>query len=539
MSSREPITNPTLGTADRAAVAGALRKGASRREVMAGLVAGGMSIAAAGAVVGRAEKALAQAPRKGGRLRVALPSISTADTVDPTQQSLSTDYSRNYAFYNGITTLDSTLTPRLELAEAIENEKATKWVIKLRKDVRFHDGSPLTAADVAYSLQRHRDPKIASKARALAAQMSEIKATGTHEVTIQLATPNADLPVVFGTPHFLIIKDGTTSFTTANGTGPYKVKEFTPGTRTIAVKNNEYWRPGKGHVEEIEIIGIPDESARANAMLSGDVQLIAAISPRLTRRIESTPGFSIFQTKAGGYNDLVIRHDSEPGRNPDFVMAMKLLQNRQQIVGSVFQGYAVQANDQPIDPSNRFYDHSQKIRPYDPEKAKFHLKKSGYENATFPLHAMTGTSMLDTALLVQQAAKNIGLNIDVKRMPTDGYWSNVWMKFPLTMGNINPRPSADILFTLFFKSDSAWNESAWKNERFDQLLALARAETDEAKRKAMYAEMQQLVSEHCGIGLPAFYTYIDAHSNKVKGLEPIPTGGLMGYNFAEHVWLDA
>ena len=97
------------------------------------------------------------------------------------------------------------------------------------------------------------------------------------------------------------------------------------------------------------------------------------------------------------------------------------------------------------------------------------------------------------------------------------------MKQPLGFGSINPRPSADLLFTLFFKSDAPWNESAWKNEKFDQLLVAARGETDEAKRKQMYGDMQTLVHENCGIGIPVFISILDAHTAKLKGLKPIPT----------------
>jgi peptide/nickel transport system substrate-binding protein len=143
------------------------------------------------------------------------------------------------------------------------------------------------------------------------------------------------------------------------------------------------------------------------------------------------------------------------------------------------------------------------------------------------------------ALVMQQTAQKLGLNLDVKRMPADGYWSNHWMKSPVGFGNVNPRPSADTLFTQFFKSDAAWNESGWKNEKFDQLLVAARAETDDTKRRKMYADMQVLVHEQGGIGIPLFLASIDGHSKKLKGLSPIPVGGLMGYAFAEHVWLEA
>jgi peptide/nickel transport system substrate-binding protein len=83
------------------------------------------------------------------------------------------------------------------------------------------------------------------------------------------------------------------------------------------------------------------------------------------------------------------------------------------------------------------------------------------------------------------------------------------------------------------------NESGWKNAQFDQLLLAARAETDDAKRKQMYGDMQVLVHEQGGIGIPQFNSSLDGHSTKLKGLAPHPLGGFMGYMFAEHVWLEA
>jgi peptide/nickel transport system substrate-binding protein len=533
------LRHPAIGASDAAAIETALRRGATRRDLIRWLGWTGMTAATAGAVVGGARHALAQAPHRGGRIRVASQTSSTADTVDPAKQNNQTDYTRCFTFYNGLTRLDASLTSQLELAESISNERATVWSFKLRRGVTFHDGSPLTAEDVVYSLSRHKDPATGSAARTLALPMQEIVAAGTHEVRITLSSPNADLPVVLGTPHFLIIKNGTTNFGTAIGTGPYRCREFTPGVKSVAVRNPDYFKSGQPYLDEIELIGIPDETARVNALLSGDVHIAASISPRLARRVQSASGFSVFETKAGGYNDLVIRQDAEPTRNAELGLALKYLLDREQMKSAVFQGYAVVANDQPIDPTNRFYFPDLPQRPFDPEKARFHLQRSGIGTTAVPLHAMASSTMLDQAVVIQQSAQRIGLNIDVRRMPADGYWSNVWMKYPLTMGSINPRPSADVLFTLFFKSDASWNESAWRNERFDQLLVEARAETDDARRRQMYGEMQTLVHNQCGIGLPVFMSILDAHTEKLRGLRPIPTGGLMGYSYAENVWLES
>ncbi len=479
----------------QAVLTAAMGRGARRRDMLGWLAAGGMSLATSGSILTSATRAFAETPKRGGKIRVAGYSSSTADTVDPAKQSLSTDYVRCSMFYNGLTVLDATLTPQLELAAAIENDKATVWTIKLRKDVTFHDGTKLTSADVVYSLKRHLDPAVGSKAKPLAQQMQEIKATAPDEVQVTLSAPNADFPVVLGTFHFLIIKDGTTDFTTANGTGPYKCQEFSPGVRSVGVRNEHYWKPGKPYLDEITFFGIPDENARVNALLSGDIDIAGGINPRSTRQVLAADGYEVFETKSGNYTDVVMRLDAEPTRNPDFVLAMKYLMDREQMRTAIFRGYAVLGNDQPIDPSNRFFNAGLPQRNFDLDRAKFHFQKTGIGGTAIPFYASpAASSSVEMAVLMQDAAQKIGMNLDIKRVPADGYWSNVWMKQPLGFGNINPRPSADILLTLFFKSDAPWNESAWKEPKFDTLLLQARGETDEAKRKQMYGEMQSMIS---------------------------------------------
>ncbi|TDP72524.1 ABC transporter substrate-binding protein [Roseateles toxinivorans] len=518
----------------------ALKRGATRRDILTMLMAGGMQIGLAGGLAGTALSAHAQTPKRGGKIRVAGATAAITDTLDPAKMSNQTDYSRGTMLYNGLTSLDGSLTPQPSLAEEFTTKDAKTWIFKLRKGVMFHDGKPLTPADVVFSISRHKDAATASKAKALADQIDTVKASGANEVTITLSAPNADLPVILGTFHFLIVKDGTTDFSTGIGTGPYKLKEFKPGVRSIAVRNEAYWRPGRPYLDEIEFVGIGDEGARVNALLSGDLDLVASVNPRSVDRIKGAAGYAVFSTQSGQYSDLIMRRDMGPGANPDFVLAMKHLFDREQMKKSIALGHAVVANDQPIDPTNRFHFAGLPQRPYDPEKAKFHLKKANLSSAAIPVVVSPAAMYsVETALVLQQAAQRVGLNLDVKRMPADGYWANHWLNSPVGFGNINPRPSADTLLTLLFKSDAAWNESRWKNDKFDQLLIGARAETDLAKRKQMYADMQTMIHHEAGIGIPLFLASLDGHSTKLKGLAPIPLGGLMGYSFGEHVWLDA
>lgn len=528
-----------VGPGESLRVMESLKRGASRRDILAMLMAGGMQATLAGGLAGVAMTAHAQTPRRGGKIRVAAATAAVTDTLDPAKQSNQADYVRCNMVYNSLTVLDGSLTPQPSLAESFTTKDAKTWVFALRKGVVFHDGKSLAPADVVFSLMRHKDAATASKAKVLADQIDSVTASGPNEVTIVLTAPNADLPVIVGTFHFHIVKEGTTDFTAGIGTGPYKLKEFKPGVRTVVVRNEAYWKPGKPYLDEIEFVGIGDESARVNALLSGGMDLVASVNPRAVERVKGTPGYAIFTTQSGQYSDLIMRKDTGPGTNNDFALAMKYMLDREQMKKTIALDYAVIANDQPIDPTNRFYFKDLPQRPFDLDKAKFHLQKSGFAGKVPMVVSPAAMYSVETALMMQQSGQRIGLDIDVKRMPAEGYWSTHWLNSPVGFGNVNPRPSADVLLTQFFKSDAAWNESRFKSERFDQLLLASRAETDLAKRKQMYADMQTLIHNEAGIGIPLFLASIDGHSTKLKGLSPIPLGGLMGYSFAENVWLEA
>lgn len=537
------MTDPTVTNwmrSDDAAIEDAIRRGASRRDLLRTLLAGGVAAGAGAMILGRAGEAVAQTPRTGGSLRAAGWSSSTADTLDPAKASLSTDYVRCCAFYNRLTFLDAKGNIQMELAESVESPDAKVWTVKLRKGVTFHSGKTLAAADVIYSLRRHLDPATGSKANALAKQMTGFKAVDDLTVEITLANPNADLPTILATHHFMIVADGTTNFAKANGTGAFTCEVFEPGVRSVGLKNKGYWKPGAPYLESFEFFAIPDDPARVNALLSGDIQLAASINPRSMRLVESQPGVALSKTTSGNYTDFNMRLDMAPGDKAGFVEGMKHLLNREQIQKSALRGLAEIANDQPIPPSHKYYNSEVKARPYDPEKAKSLLTKAGVMGQTFPIVASdAATSSVDMATLIQQAAGTIGLKLDVQRVPSDGYWSNYWTKAPIHFGNVNPRPTPDILFSLFYASDAPWNETRFKSERFDRMLVEARGLLDEGKRKTMYGEMQAMIANEAGTGIPVFISNVDAISTKLKGLQPNPLGGMMGYAFAEYVWLEA
>ena len=525
---------------DDATIENAIRRGADRRELLRMMLMGGVALTAGTAVLGRAGAAHAAAPVRGGHLKAAGFSASTADTLDPAKASNATDYTRCCSVYNRLTYIDSSGKTTMELAESVDSADAKVWTIKLRKGITFHDGRSLSGRDVVFSLKRHLDPAVGSKANALAKQFAEVTSPDDLTVKLTLAAPNADLPTILALHQFMIVADGTTDFSKGNGTGPFVLKEFQPGVRSIVARNEHYWKPSLPYVETFEFFAISDESARLNAVLSGDIHLGANLNPRSMRIMANNPAVSPFVTKLGTYTDLVLRLDGGPGDKAGVAEGFKYLVNRETIQKSVLRGLGEIANDQPIPSWSPYFNAELPQRQFDPERAKSLFQKAGVLGQEIHVVAAdAASSSVDYAAVLQQAGGQIGLKIVIDRVPSDGYWSNNWLKDPVFFGNVNARPTPDILFSLFYQSDAAWNESRYKSPKFDAMLLEARGLLDHGKRKQIYGEMQAMVSNEAGTVIPAFQSNVDAASPKLKGLVPNPLGGMMAYGFAEYTWLDA
>ncbi|MTH78439.1 ABC transporter substrate-binding protein [Paracoccus aestuariivivens] len=532
------ITNWTRS--DDAMVEHAMRRGASRRDLLRMFLAGGISLAAGSTILGRAGAALAATPVKGGHLIGASWASSTADTLDPAKASQATDYVRCCALYNRLTFLNGQGEVQMELADSVESSDAKVWTVKLKTGVTFHDGKTLTADDVVFSLMRHLDESVGSKVNAMAKQLSEVKAVDPATVQITLSAPNADLPAILAMHHFMIVADGTTDFSKGNGTGSFALESFEPGVKSLMKRNENYFKPGGAHVDSFEYFAIPDDTARVNALISGDIHLAASIKPQALRLIEAAGNIDVVQNTAGNYTNFNMRLDMSPGDKAGFAEGMKYLFDRELITKSIARGRAVIANDQPVSPSNKYHNAELKAREHDPERAKALFQKAGLLGQTIPIVASdAATSSVEMATLLQQAGSQIGMKFDIQRVPSDGYWSKYWLQAPAHFGNINPRPTPDILFSLLYTSDAPWNESQFKSEKFDKLVHEARGELNETRRKEIYDECQVIVSNEAATAIPVWLSDMEAKTNKLQGLETNPLGGQMGYAMAEYVWLEA
>lgn len=530
-----------LNTHDQDVVKAALRSGATRREVMGWLMASGATVAMAGSIVTSASDALANTPKRGGSLRFAWDLHGPSDTMDPILFTSSIDYARGRLNYNNLCRLQEDLTAGPELAESFEaNDDATEWVFKLRKGVEFHDGSKFTADDVIYSMNRHIGDDSASKAKVLVGDVTEWVKEDDFTVRAKLSAPNAELPVVLGTFHFKIVKNGTEDFSNPPGTGPFVTKEFSPGVRSVHERNDNYWNEQWGpYIDDIEVFGITDSVARVNALISGDIDMMGNLDPKSISQVEASDNAEVFAVPSGAYMDIVIRQDKGPGKSPEFIQAMKHLQRRDRVLKVIQKGVGDLGRDNPIGPAyGASWCKEVTAAEYDPDKAKSLLAKSGVEEAELKV-AEVGPGLTDICLMLQRECSKIGFNLNVKKVPNDGYWGAIWNSDPFHVSSWNMRPSANIMMTLAYKSDAPWNESAWKDESFDKILLEARGELDPAKRYEMNCSLQQKISDGAGTLVATHRAYVDGKQKNIKGFPKVPIAAFGGMEWPEFIWKDS
>ncbi|MGO8868384.1 MAG: ABC transporter substrate-binding protein [Alphaproteobacteria bacterium] len=501
---------------------------------------GGLALAAAG-VSAIAPKSAMSAPKRGGFLRVATHTQSTNDTFDATKYIYTNDYIRATSVYNTLTQLDEHSQPQPELAESFEPDKtATRWVFKIRKGVTYQDGTPLTMDDIIYSILRHKDPKLGSSARPLVANVSDVKSDGPNSIVVELASPDVDLPIMIGIFQFTIVKNGTTDFSNPIGTGPFKVKEFNPGVRCVFVRNENYWKEGRPYVDQIELFYILDPVARVNALLSGDAQMVTDVQGTAIDQVKGSGAARIFTTNCPRYTSIQGAADRAPSNNLDLRMAIAYLMDRKRLLDTVMKGQGLIANDHPIMSTSAIYNSELVQRALDPDKAKYHLGKSGIGSAKIEVNVSDAAPFsVEIGQLLQREAMQIGLNLDLKREPADSYWNAVAGKRPFTAINFNPRPTYNILLSLAWKSGVPWNFSHYSNPELDKLIDKARATLDQTERTDAYHQIQKIIYDSGYLMLPCFISYVDGISNKVQGLTPVPVGNLNGFNFADKVWIES
>ena len=488
----------------------------------AGAAAAGLST---GLLPGRA-----RAQTRGGTIRAAIGHGQTTDTLNPGSWENDFTIAMGYGFCGYLTGVarDGSLEP--QVAESWEaSADAATWRFKLRPGVTFHSGKAVTAEDVIASINFHLGEESTSAAKPLVEGITDISADG-DTVVFTLNGGNADFPFTFTDYHLPIMPQGDdrgVNWRGGDGCGPYKLAEFEAGVRARFVKNENDWDSNRGFFDEIELLAVVDTNARTTALVSGDVQLIDKLDLKTVGLMGRNPGITVHSVAGNQHYTFPMMSNKAPFNDNNVRRALKYAVNRQELVDKILFGYGSLGNDHPIGRGQRFYNDELPQTEYDADKAKFYLKEAGLDSIDVELSVADAAfaGAVDAGVLYQNSAVNAGINIKVNRVPNDGYWSDVWMQHPWSASYWGGRPVEDAMFATAYSAGAAWNESFWENDRFNELLLLARSELDEAKRRDMYFEMQLLLNEEGGSVIPMFANYVFATG---------PGVNTNGDNFSSH-----
>lgn len=478
-------------------------------------------------------------PRKGGDLRLAMAGGSSDNSLDPRAYTQQTQRVIGVAVCNQLVEIlpDGTLVP--ELAGSWESIDAITWILRIRKDVLFHNGKSLDAEDVVYSVNLHRSKDSTSGAKSLFGVITELTATGSHEVTLKLDSANAEFMRTFADYHAMIVPKGFEDWANLTGTGGYILESFEPGIRATMKRNPNYWKTDRAHVERVEITVINDPTARVVALQSGKADIINQLDRKVAAFIDRNDALELVRSPGAVHWTFICAFNAEPTNDNHIREALKYGCDRRAMLDVVMGGLGSLGNDHPISPDNPYYNGALEQRRFDPDRAKFHLKEAGLD--TLSLELYTSDAALPEAVslseIYQSKAGAAGINLNVIRRPADGYWSDTWMKKPFAVSSWLNRP-IDQTFSLIYGTGSAWNESYWSNARFDKLLAEGKATLDFDKRKEIYGELQKILHDEGPSVIPIFADFLDAKSKRVKGFEPSGVSDLSGDRIIERVWIE-
>ncbi|MET0189660.1 MAG: ABC transporter substrate-binding protein, partial [Pseudonocardia sediminis] len=319
----------------RAGAAGAAR--VSRRAVLAGALgtAVALPLAACGGATGGGEP-----------LRVAFAAGGSRESLDPHVLPLYVDQARAKACFDTLTGWSQEMTAEPRLAESFEPDATgRRWRIRLRS-TRFHDGRPLTSADVLHSFRRIVDPATTGVAAALFRDLdlTASRAVSDTELELVLGSPNFLFPLSWGAPGTEIVPQGTTDFTRPVGTGAFRFVSFTPGGPARYAANEAYWA-GPPPSPELEFVPIDDEDARLGALLSGQVAYAHDLRAAGAARLEGDGRTRALSAPSAVSQFLALKVDRPPFSDPRLREAVRLGIDREALVRVVLLGRGLPGND--------------------------------------------------------------------------------------------------------------------------------------------------------------------------------------------------
>lgn len=474
-------------------------------------------------------------PKKGGTLRVGALGRAGAITRDPHgTQSNESDYLVIALVYDTLTVPAAKPNTGPRLAASWESSADLKtWRFKVAPGATFHDGSPVTAQDVAWSLQRLRNTK-SGASRLPGIQAANITAEGTDTVVMVSDYPNAELPLLTRLATFVLKKDTPDSaLEKAPGTGPFKLDWYRNGNARLV--RNENWYGGEVLLDAVEVTMFETAQAMANAIMAGQIDLASNAGAVAARTAETRNDLQVVRRPDDMAMPIVMRTKDGPFADPKVREALRLVVDRDAMVKQVLSGYGSVAND-VMGTGDPAYARDLPQRKRDLARAKQLLAEANFDlSKSYDLLTTEDIAGLaESATLFASQAREAGIKINVVKQESGKFWDETWLKGSLYTTYWGTNDSVLFLGSKLMVGEAGQNEAAFADAGFDAAYRQATGAADPAARATALAELQKIQHERSGYLLWGMADGIDIASGRVQGL---PTLSGYGRVQLQNTWM--
>ncbi len=424
---------------------------------------------------------------------------------------------------------------RPELAENWERDGDVGWRFRLR-DAVFHNGAPVTAEDVKWTIEQIAGEKSTAYYRGQFQEVDAIETPDARTVRIMMKKPTVTLPLLLASPFAPIIAKGTlTGGNGPVGAGPYTLAAQERGVSIDLVAFDRYYKPGLPKMKRLRMIAYADESARVAALQSGDVDIIEYVPWQNMSAIEADPKLKL-TTVDGPFMNLNFNGGSGPFKDARLRLAVAHAIRRDEVVKAAFFGRGTPLEGLPIPRASDFYDESlAHVWKYDPAKSKQLMQEAGVGSGfSCTLLSTAQYSMhKSTAEIVQQHLGEIGIEVklNLPDWPTRVTLGNRGQYEFCVQGQAADNNDPDGLSAYIDGELPPDNARSFHlpTPRIHELLAQGRAEFDVAKRHAIYAELQKVAAAEVPLAGLCWRAQGYAMARGVEGFANL-SGGLNFYS---------
>lgn len=429
--------------------------------------------------------------------------------LDPLMTTIGDEYIYDNLVFNGLTRMAEDLSAQPDLAESWSfSPDLRSWTFKLRRGVKFHDGSEMTAADVIAVYTRLLDPATAAPSRSNYEMIATMAAPDPYTVVFDLVYPYGGFADILSDRQVKIVPRGAVSqlATKPIGTGPFKLVSYTPGDRMILARHTEYFEPGLPKLDGVELRIIPEMSVKIAALQAGDIDIVWDLPLDQVKPLTGRSGLRVESVSTASWDAAVMNNSIPPFNKAAVRLAFQMAVDKADVVELTLFGQGAPTIS-PIPPTHPFYARDIKIPPADPAGARKMLAEAGYPNGiSVPIIVPVGRPVRERlGVTLQQLAKPAGFDLQVQRVPFSSFDAEVSGKAPLYIDGYFARPTIDTSTYPFLHSTGSWNSKLWhyKNPKVDDALDSARLTGDLAKQKIQYIAMQ----EQLNADPPGFFAY--------------------------------